>query len=85
MALITFVSNFDDMSTDRGYQFRFKCDKCGNGFMTQYKASTLGMAQSLLNVAGSLFGGIGSAGNAAYEVQRAVGGKAHEPCLPRQE
>lgn len=81
MALISFVSNYDDLSTDRGYQFRFRCDKCDNGFMSQYKASTIGMAQSLLNAAGSLFGGLGSAGNAAYEVQRAVGGKAHDAAL----
>lgn len=81
MALISFVSNYDDLSTDRGYQFRFRCDKCGNGHMTQFKPSTLGMAQSLLNVAGSLFGGTGSLGNAAYEVQRAVGGKARDAAL----
>lgn len=81
MALINFVSNYDDLSTDRGYQFRFRCDKCGNGHMTQFKTSTLGMAQSILNVAGSLFGGMHSMGNAAYEVQRAVGGKAHDAAL----
>lgn len=81
MGLINFVANYDDLSTDRGYQFRFKCDKCGNGHMTRYQASTLGMAQSLLNVAGSLFGGMGSMGNAAYEVQRAVGGQAHDAAL----
>jgi hypothetical protein len=81
MALISFVANYDDLSTDRGYQFRFRCDKCGNGHMTQFQPSTLGMAQSLLNVAGSLFGGLHSMGNAAYEVQRAVGGKAHDAAL----
>ena len=79
--MIRFVNNYDDLSTDRGYQFRFKCDKCGNGHMTQFKPSTLGMAQSLLNVAGSLFGGMGNMGNAAYEVQRAVGGKARDAAL----
>lgn len=78
MALIGFVANHEDMSTDRGYQFKFRCDKCGNGFMTQFKPSTLGMAQSLLNVAGSFLGGMGNFGNAAYEVQRAVGGKVHD-------
>lgn len=81
MALIGFVANYEDLSTDRGYQFRFRCDKCGNGYMTQYKASTLGMAQSLLNVAGSFLGGMGNFGNAAYEVQRAVGGKVHDAAL----
>jgi membrane protease subunit (stomatin/prohibitin family) len=81
LALISFVSNYDDLSTDRGYQFKFRCDKCGNGYMTQFRTSTLGMAQSFLNAAGSLFGGMGSMGNAAYEVQRAVGGKAHDAAL----
>ncbi len=81
MALIGFVANYEDLSTDRGHQFKFRCDKCGNGFMTQFRPSTLGMAQSLLNVAGSFFGGMGNLGNAAYEVQRAVGGKAHDAAL----
>lgn len=81
MALIGFVANYDDLSTDRGYQFRFRCDKCGNGYMTQFQPSTLGMAQSLLNVAGSFLGGMGNLGNAALEVQRAVGGRVHDAAL----
>ena len=82
MALIQFVQNYEDLSTDRGYQFKFHCDKCGNGFMTEFQTSTLGMAGSALRVAGDLFGGIfNSAGNSAYEIQRAVGGKAHDGAL----
>lgn len=82
MAMIQFVSNYDDLSTDRGYQFKFHCDKCGNGFMSRFQASTIGTAGSLLRAAGSLFGGwASSAGNSAYEVQRAVGGKAHDSAL----
>jgi membrane protease subunit (stomatin/prohibitin family) len=84
MALIQFVRNYDDLSSDRGYQFKFHCDKCGNGFMTQYETSTIGMAESVLNAAGSLLGGWGySAGNAAHEVERAVGGKMHDAALAR--
>jgi len=82
MAMIQFVRNYDDLSTDRGFQFKFHCDKCGNGFMSRYQASTIGTAGSLLRAAGSLFGGwAGSAGDSAYEVQRAVGGKAHDSAL----
>lgn len=81
MALIQFVKNYDDLSTDRGYQFRFYCDKCHNGVMTQFQTSTLGVAQSVLNVASGLFGGWGGAGNVAYEAQRAVGGKLHDAAL----
>jgi membrane protease subunit (stomatin/prohibitin family) len=84
MALIQFVRNYDDLSSDRGFQFKFHCDKCGNGFMTQYETSTLGMAESVLNAASSFLGGWGaSAGNAAREAERAVGGKFHDAALAR--
>ncbi|HEX8178942.1 MAG TPA: hypothetical protein VF525_05300 [Pyrinomonadaceae bacterium] len=82
MALVQFVRNYEDLSTDRGFQFKFYCDKCGNGYVTRYQASTLGTAGSLLRAAGDFFGGwASSAGNSAYEVQRAVGGKAHDDAL----
>ncbi len=82
MALIQFVRNYDDLSTDRGYQFKFYCDKCGNGFLTRFQASAMGTAGSLLRAAGDLFGGwASSAGNSAYELQRTVGGKAHDDAL----
>ncbi|MEZ5424713.1 MAG: zinc ribbon domain-containing protein [Pyrinomonadaceae bacterium] len=82
MALIKFVRNYQDLSTDKGYQFKFFCDKCGNGYMSQFQTSTIGMAGSLLKVAGDIFGGWArSASNSSYEVQRAVGGKAHDSAL----
>ena len=82
MYLIQFTRNFDDLSTDRSYQFKFYCDKCGNGYMTHSETSMLGMAQSVLNAAGNIFTSIGyRAGNAAMEVQRAIGGKAHDAAL----
>lgn len=84
MALIQFVSNYEDLSTDKGYQFKFYCDKCGNGFMSRFQPSVTGTAGSLLRAAGSLFGGwASSAGDSAYEVQRAVGGKAHDAALAK--
>jgi hypothetical protein len=82
MALVPFVQNHDDLSTDRGYQFKFYCDKCGNGYMSRFSASVVGTAGSLLRAAGSIFGGVfGQAGHSAYEIQRAVAGKAHDDAL----
>jgi len=79
MSLIQFTRNHNDHSTDKGYQFEFFCDRCGNGFKSEFKASTMGMAASALRAAGGLFGGIlGSAGSSAYEIQRAVQGPAHD-------
>jgi hypothetical protein len=84
MAMIQFVSNYDDLSTDRGYQFKFYCDKCGNGFMSRFQPSALGTAGSLLRAAGDLFGGwASSAGNSAYEIQRSVGGRGHDEALQK--
>jgi hypothetical protein len=82
MSMIRFTQNYDDLSTDRGFQFRFHCDRCGNGQMSSFQTSVIGVAGGLLHAAGNIFGGIlGSAGNSAYEVQRAVGGKAHDDAL----
>lgn len=82
MGAIEFCSNYDDLSTDKGFQFRFHCDKCGNGYMSSFRASALGMASSALQAAGNLFGGIfGGAAHGAYEIQRAVGGPAHDAAL----
>ena len=82
MAVIEFTGNYQDLSTDKGFQFKFFCEKCGNGYMSTFRASAMGMAASAVQVAGSLFGGIfGRAAAGAYEVQRAVGGPAHDAAL----
>ncbi len=79
---IEFVQNYTDLSTDKGYQFKFFCDKCGNGYMSSFRASAIGIAASAAQVAGSLFGGVfGKLGSSSYEVQRAIGGPAHDKAL----
>lgn len=82
MALIKFVANHDDLSTDRGYQFKFYCDKCRNGYLSSFQTSISGTAGGLLRAAGNLFGGVlGRVGNSTYEIQRAIAGKAHDDAL----
>lgn len=82
MATIRFTRNYDDLSTDRGYQFKFYCDRCGNGYLSSFQTSVTGMATGLLSAAGSMLGGVfGRASSGAYEFQRAVGGKAHDSAL----
>jgi RNA polymerase subunit RPABC4/transcription elongation factor Spt4 len=79
MSLIQFTRNHSDHSTDKGYQFEFFCDRCGNGFMSEFKASVVGMAGSALRTVGSIFGGIlGNVGGSTYEMERAVQGTAHD-------
>src|SRR3954454_12932741 len=82
MGKIDFTGNYEDLSTDRGYQFKFYCEKCGNGYMSTFKSSKLGLAASAAEVAGSLFGGLfGKVSDTAYQIQRAVGGPAHDGAL----
>src|ERR1051326_3092251 len=84
MGMIQFVSNTDDLSTDKGYQFKFYCDKCGNSYMSRNQPSVTGTAGSLLRAAGDVFGGwLGNAGNSAHEIQRAGGGKGHDEALQK--
>jgi zinc-ribbon domain len=82
MAMIQFVQNYEDLSTDMGFQFKFHCDKCRNGFMSHFQGSAIGMAGSALRAASDLFGGfLGNASRSAFDVQRTVGGKAHDDAL----
>lgn len=83
MALIQFVRNYTDLSNERGYQFKFNCDKCGNGYMTQFQTSSIGVAESLLSAAGNLLNGWSRAGSAAHEIERMVGGRLHDAALAR--
>lgn len=56
--MIKFTKNHRDHSNAQGFQFEFFCDKCGNGVMSRYHPSTLGMASGVLKAAGAVFGGV---------------------------
>ena len=47
MVLRDFVKNFDDMSDQNGFQFKFKCDICQDGFMTKYRQAPYAKAKGL--------------------------------------
>jgi len=82
--LIKFTKNYDDLSTDKGYQFKFYCDICGNGYLSPFENSKMGVASGILRGIGGLTGGIlGRVGEATYDIQRTVGGKAHDEALKR--
>jgi hypothetical protein len=65
MTTQAFTRNYTDHSNPHGNQFEFFCDKCGNGFRSSFDTSKTGIATSILDAAGALFGG---------EVQRAAWG-----------
>ena len=79
MALIQFTRNHSDLSTDRGFQYEFMCDRCGNGYRTEFRASTTGTISGALDAASSLLGGIfGQAANAANSVKSAAWEREHD-------
>ena len=76
---IEFVSNYNDLSTDRGFQFEFFCNRCGSGFRTPFKPWAVGTATSVLDTASSLFGGIfGAAADVGERVRSAGRRRAHD-------
>lgn len=82
MATIPFTGNYQDLSSNRGFQFKFFCEKCGNGYMSTFKTNKLGMAASAASVAASLLGGIlGRAAMSAQQLESLVGGPVHDSAL----
>jgi hypothetical protein len=82
MPAIPFTGNYEDLSTDKGFQFKFYCEKCRNGYLSTFRPSTMGIATSAVALAGNLLGGIfGRAASGAYEVQRAVASTSHDAAL----
>ena len=82
MATIPFTDNYQDLSSNRGFQFKFMCQKCGNGYMSTFQSNTLGTAAAAANAAASLLGGIfGRAASGAEALQAAVAGPQHDAAL----
>ncbi|MDD4588697.1 MAG: zinc ribbon domain-containing protein [Heliobacteriaceae bacterium] len=76
---IEFVTNYSDLSTDKGFQFEFYCNRCGNGYRTPFKASVVGTVAGVLDTAGSVFGGFFSrAADVGERVRSAAWEKAHD-------
>lgn len=71
----SFTSNYEDNSTEAGFQFTFYCDNCQDGFKSSFiKSKTYKKGKSIRGLAqgarilGNLFGGI--TGNIGYSLER---------------
>ena len=82
MANIPFTNNYTDLSSQRGFQFKFFCEKCGNGYLSTFRANKLGTAAAAANVAASLLGGIfGRAAQTAESLQSMTAGPQKDAAL----
>ncbi len=70
---IEFVRNYRDLSTEKGFQFEFYCDRCGSGLRTRFQASATGTISQVLDTASSLFGGIFNKASDLSERVRSAG------------
>ncbi len=79
MGKIEFTRNYSDLSTNKGFQFEFYCDKCSVEYRTRFQPSALGTVSSVLDAAGSLFGGVfGRAADMGERARSATWEKAHD-------
>jgi membrane protease subunit (stomatin/prohibitin family) len=79
---LEFSNNYHDLSTDTGFQFEFTCNRCSSGFRSPFKGYAAGTASSILNTAGSLFGGLlSSAATVGEQVRSAKWQQAHDVAL----
>ena len=64
-----FTSNYQDLSTNQGYQFEFRCDICGSGYRSEWQKNLLGTGASILGGASNIIGGLWGARNVAQSAQ----------------
>jgi membrane protease subunit (stomatin/prohibitin family) len=82
MSEIQFSDNYNDLSTDNGFQFEFYCEHCRDAWRSPFDRYAAGTAESLLGAADGLFGGIfGQARNALSQVRGAGWSKARDTAL----
>jgi membrane protease subunit (stomatin/prohibitin family) len=76
---IEVFGDYEDLSTDLGFQFEFKCGRCGGGIRTPFKASAVGAASEALEAASGILGGIfGAAADVGERVRSSSWETAHD-------
>lgn len=54
---VPFTDNIRDLSNNDGYQFEFRCERCGNGYRSAYQRDLRSAGQSIARGLGNLLGG----------------------------
>jgi hypothetical protein len=79
MAKIPFTDNYADLSSNRGFQFKFHCQNCGNGYLSTFQTNALSTVATAAQVVSTLFGGfLGRASAQAQAAKAQAIGKAGE-------
>lgn len=52
-----FADNYRNLSDSDGYQFEFRCERCGNGYRSAFKRSLRKTDGSVIRGLGGILGG----------------------------
>jgi membrane protease subunit (stomatin/prohibitin family) len=81
---IPFTDNYEDMSKETGFQFKFFCERCGNGYMSSFQKSSTGIVSGALGVVGNMLGGSASdVAATSDDIHRMVAGPQHDKALKK--
>lgn len=81
---VVFTDNYADHSTEAGYQFEFRCERCGNGYKSGFNASALGIGSKVARgLSGLLGGALGSVGQAGSELKDLTESRAKDAALQK--
>lgn len=81
---IEFTDNYNDLSTDRGFQWEFYCERCANGYRSKFRPSATGLATEVLDVASGVLGGIfGTAAQVGDRVHSAAWERTHDEAFTK--
>ncbi len=81
---IAFTDNYKNLSNERGYQFKFFCERCGNGYISSFQPSTTGFLSSILRIAGNFLGGeVNKFARTSDDVHRMTSGRQHDKALKK--
>ena len=79
---VPYTDNYQDHSTEAGYQFEFFCERCGNGYKSGFKPSALGIGTKLSRgIGGMLSGGLANLGYAGSELKDLTESQAKDKAL----
>lgn len=79
---VPFTNNVQDLSTEKGFQFKFSCGRCHNGYLSAFQPNIVGMAGGALQIASRFLGGsVGRAATSAHDLQRLIRGPAHDAAM----
>jgi hypothetical protein len=54
---IEFTGNVSDLGNENGFQWEFRCNRCGNGFQSPFEQNLAARGRGALRAAGRWFGG----------------------------